>query len=118
MKYIYLIVTTVFICQFANAQGNYSFTNTKINNSTYIDIESTGTAIPMTNAENGNSTTPQNIGFNFTFNGTIFTDVMIHADGILKFGNTAPGASTIISPSPLNSYANVFTNTTAAFQKL
>ncbi len=118
MKYISLLFITLFICQYANAQGNYSFTNTKINSSTYTDIESTGTAIPMTNAENGNSTTPQSIGFNFTFNGSVFTEVMIHADGVLKFGNIAPGASTVIAPSPFNSYANVFTNTTTAFQNI
>ncbi|MCY7292804.1 MAG: hypothetical protein LH615_11555, partial [Ferruginibacter sp.] len=118
MKHNYFFIILLLVSSVTKAQFNYSFTNTKITSGSYSDIATTGTAIPMTNLENGNSTTPQNIGFNFTFNGTVFTQVMIHADGILKFGTTAPGLSTLIAPSPLNSYENVFTNTTAAFQNI
>lgn len=118
MKQFYLFFALLIMGLSAHAQFNYSFTNTKIINSTYTDIATIGTAIPMTNLENGSSTVPQNIGFDFTFNGTVFTQLMIHADGILKFGTVAPGVSTLIAPSPFNSYANVFTNTTTAFQNI
>ena len=118
MKNIYLLLLFIITNFIATAQFNYGHTNSKINSGTYTDIATIGAAIPMTNPENGSSTTPQNIGFNFTFNGTVFTQFMIHADGILKFGTVAPGISTLIAPSPLNSYANVFTNTTTAFQNI
>ena len=119
MKQVYLSLIIIIVFGLnATAQFNYSNTNSKINNGTYTDISTTGASIPMTNLENGSSTIPQNIGFNFTLNGVVFTQLMIHADGILKFGTIAPGISTLIAPSPSNSYANVFTNTTTAFQNI
>lgn len=118
MKYIYLFIVLLIVSLTTNAQINYSFTNTRINNSTYTDIAASGTTIPMTGLENGSSASPQNIGFNFSFNGTSFTQVMIHADGILKFGTEAPGASTAISPSPATSYTSVMTSTAPAFQNI
>lgn len=100
------------------AQSNYSQTNFRFSQVSYSDISGTGTPISMTNPETGSSTTPQNIGFDFTFNGTLFTQFMIHADGILKLGTVAPGAATDIAVSPANSYTAVFTNTTDAFQNI
>ena len=118
MKQFCLTILMALFYVNALAQFNYGFSNTKISAGTYNDIATTGAAISMSNNENGSSTSPQNIGFNFTFNGIVFTQVMIHADGILKFGTTAPGISTLIAASPLNSYANVFTSTNTAFQNI
>jgi hypothetical protein len=118
MKRILLLIVSVLTGTLSFAQFNYSFTNAKLTVGSYSDISTTGAAITMTNAESGSSVTPISIGFNFNFNGTVFTQCMIHADGILKFGTVAPGISTLIAPSPSNSYTNVMTNTTAAFQNI
>jgi len=100
------------------AQNNYSTTNFRAGISDWTDISTTGTAISMTNAENGVSATPINIGFTFQFNGTNFTQFMIHEDGILRFGTSAPGASTVITTSSVNSYSTVFTSTAPEFQNV
>lgn len=102
----------------APAQTNYSFTNCISVTGTYIDISATGTTIPMTNPETGSSTTAQNIGFTFTFNGTNFTQFMIHADGILRLGTSAPGASTIFATNPGFSNGNVFSSVNPSFQNI
>lgn len=115
---ITLLFCLLFLTNISFAQSNYSQTNFRFLQSTYTDISSTGNAIPMSNAESGVSTTPQNIGFNFIFNGTSFTQFMIHADGILQLGTTAPGAATDITVSPANSHAAVFTSTAANFQNV
>lgn len=119
------VIVTFFCCLLslvlANAsfaQSNYSQTNFRLLQSTYSDISTTGTAISMTNTESGVSNTPQNIGFNFVFNGITFTQFMIHADGILRLGTAAPGAATDITVSPANSHAAVFTSTAANFQNV
>lgn len=112
-----LLLLSVLMVRFsAIAQSNFSSTNFRVGQSTYTDISSTGTAIAMTNNEAGVSTTPQNIGFNFQFNDSIFTQFRIHADGILRLGTEAPAAATNISVSPANSHAAVFTSTTDSFQ--
>lgn len=100
------------------AQVNYALTNFRVGQATYQDISTTGTAITMTDAEAGVSAAPIDIGFSFNFFGTAFTQCMIHADGILKLGTTAPGAATAIATSPANTHAGVFTNNTAAFQNI
>lgn len=112
-----LLLLSVLMVRFsAIAQSNFSSTNFRVGQSTYTDISSTGTAIAMTNNEAGVSTTPQNIGFNFQFNDSVFTQFRIHADGILRLGTEAPAAATNISVSPANSHAAVFTSTADSFQ--
>ena len=100
------------------AQSNYSATNCRNLQQGYQDISIAGTPIPMTHPESGVSVTPQEIGFSFQFNGAAFTQFMIHADGILKLGATAPGAATDIAVSPANSHATVFTSTATAYQNI
>lgn len=99
-----------------NAQSNFSSTNFRLGQTMFTDISGTGTAIAMTNNEAGVSTTAQNIGFNFLFNDSVFTQFRIHADGILRLGTAAPAAATNISVSPANSHAAVFTSTLDSFQ--
>lgn len=100
------------------AQSDYSFTNSITDTITYTDISATGTNISMTDNENGNSTVPQNIGFNFTFNGTVFTQFMIHADGILRFGTSAPGSAPSISTAASQLYGNVFSSSSSSFSNI
>ncbi len=102
----------------AQAQFNYSFTNVHHTSSTYTDISATGSAITMTNLESGSSTAPINIGFNFNFNGTTFTECMIHADGILRFGNAAPGSHTVLFADNATLSNSVYTNADASYQNV
>lgn len=112
----FFLFSVLLIVQLSFAQSNFSSTNFRVGQSTYTDISSTGTAIAMTNNEAGVSATPQNIGFNFQFNDSVFTQFRIHADGILRLGTEAPAAATNISVSPANSHAAVFTSTLDSFQ--
>jgi hypothetical protein len=97
MKKILLfpLCSLLLICSVVvKAQVDYSPTNVKKINTTFLDISSTGTEIAMTHPETGNSTSPIDIGFDFTFNETVFNQCMIHADGVLRFGSVAPGSHT------------------------
>ena len=100
------------------AQNNFTQTNFRTGQSTYSDISGTGNAITMTDNIAGSSTAPQEIGFSFSFNGSTFTQFMIHADGILRLGTDAPGAATVIAANPGVANGAVFTNTTTAFQNV
>jgi hypothetical protein len=116
-----ILYTLVLVLGFAGvltAQNNYTQTNFRTELTTYGDISATGTAIAMTDKTAGSSTTPQEIGFSFSFNGTAFTRFMIHADGIMRLGTDAPGAATVIAANPGLANGAVFTNTTAAFQNI
>ncbi|HMO62853.1 MAG TPA: T9SS type A sorting domain-containing protein [Ferruginibacter sp.] len=121
MKYSFYKLTvfcTLLIFFETKAQSNYSLTNFRFQQQAYQDIAATGTAIPMSHAEDGASTNPQDIGFSFVFNGITYTQFMIHADGILKLGNTAPGSATAIAINNAGSYATTFTTTNALFQNI
>jgi|GEM_PF-1346934 hypothetical protein len=113
-----LLFLTVLSINWLYAQSNFSQTNFRALQTSFVDISTTGTPIAMTNNESGASVSPVEIGFSFNFGGTQFTQCMIHADGILRFGTAAPGAATDITVSPANSLAAVFTSTVAAFQNV
>ena len=100
------------------AQNNYSQTNFRTGTSTYTDISGTGTTIPMSDNISGSSTVAQELGFSFNFNGTAFTQFMIHADGIMRLGAAAPGAATDIVANNSGVYGAVFTSTAANFQNI
>ena len=113
-----VFILTLFFSGALTAQNNFTQTNFRTGQSGYTDISGTGTSIAMTDNAAGISTTPQEIGFSFSFNGSSFTQFMIHADGILRLGAAAPGASTDISASPATAYGAVFTSTVANFQNI
>lgn len=113
-----ILMLSVLATTGTQAQSNYSQTNFRLGTTAYSDISGSGTAIPMSDNTSGSSTTPQEIGFTFNFNGTAFTQFMIHADGILKLGNAAPGASTDIAANPGSAYSGVFTSSAAGFQNI
>lgn len=117
-RILYISLLLLVFSQAVQAQNNYSQTNFRTGTTTYTDISGTGTAIAMTDNTAGSSASPQEIGFSFNFNGSTFTQFMIHADGILKLGTAAPGAATDITVSPANSHAAVFTSTAAGFQNI
>ncbi|MCU0404930.1 MAG: hypothetical protein MUE99_10330 [Chitinophagaceae bacterium] len=118
MKYLPLVFALLLFSKPGSGQVNYSLTNFRYQQSTYADISGTGTVIAMTDPAAGSSVNPIDIGFSFNFYGNVFTQCMIHADGILRFGTAAPGAATDISVSPANSHAAVFSSTAAGFQNI
>lgn len=61
---------------------------------TYTDLGTTGTAITTANKDDANSAA-LDIGFPFTFNGTVFTQFVLNTNGLLKLGNTAPSAANL-----------------------
>lgn len=67
----------------------YSVSNTVNQAGTYTDLGTSGTAIATANTDDANSAaTP--IGFSFSYNGAVFTDFVLNANGFLKLGTVAP----------------------------
>lgn len=118
MKRILLLLMVFFYAVLAKAQFNYSFTNVQKISTSYTDISEAGTAILMSHPETGSSTSPINIGFGFNFNGTVFNQCMIHADGILRFGTTAPGSHTALFANNGTASGTAFTTTNANYQNV
>ena len=75
----------------ATAQAQIGYTAPNVTNTlgTYTDLGTTGTAIPTANTDDANSIA-QGIGFPFTFNGTVFTQVVLNTNGFIKLGAAAP----------------------------
>jgi trimeric autotransporter adhesin len=75
------------------SQFNYSSANAVNTTGTYTDLGTNGTAITTNFAgaamtyDDDNSAI-QNIGFNFVFNGTTFTQFVLNSNGFIKLGNT------------------------------
>ncbi len=106
-----LFLTSFLLCYaIAQAQFNYSFTNLRNVISTYNGISATGTAIEMTDPQSGTSAALINIGFNFNFNRTTFTECMIHADGILRFGSVALGSHAELFANNWTTSGTIYTN--------
>jgi hypothetical protein len=119
MKRMLLLLLLLVYGATVHAQFNYSFTNARTLTTTYTDISSLGGApIAMTNPETGASAAPINIGFDFNFNGTVFNQCMIHADGILRFGTTAPGSHTSLFANNNTTSTTVYTTTNANYQNV
>jgi trimeric autotransporter adhesin len=116
-----LLLSSAFLlvaCMLLNAQLKYSFTNVVSSTEAYTDIAPTGTPIAMTSNTAGTTVSPQNIGFDFVFNGTTFTQFTLHADGIIRMGTANPGAATSISSSNATTYFSAFTTTSASYQNI
>lgn len=60
--------------------------------STYTDLGTTGTAIATLNTDDDNSAA-QTIGFNFSFNGTTFTQFVLNTNGLIRLGSAAPSSA-------------------------
>ena len=120
MKLKLLLAATLILLTFfqLKAQLNYSFTNVVSSSESYTDIAAAGTPISMTSNTAGTSVAPQNIGFDFVFNGTTFTQFTMHADGIVRMGTTNPGAATSISSSNTTTYFSAFTTASTNYQNV
>lgn len=95
---LFLLLTTVGLR--AQVATNYSFQQIVDNPNTYANLDSSLKTILIPGStpavwDNSVVTTP--IGFNFTFNGTVYSNVNVSSNGFITFGTTVP-ASTIFSP--------------------
>jgi hypothetical protein len=77
----------------AQAQNfGYAASTTTNVSGTYTDLGTNGTVIATTNTDDANSTA-QNIGFNFNYNGTTFTQFVLNTNGLLRLGASAPSSA-------------------------
>jgi hypothetical protein len=94
-----LLTLVVFSLSFSAifCQFNYQAANATKSAGTYTDLGTNGTAIttgfsgnPITFDDDTSSI--QNIGFNFSFNGTTFTQFLLCTNGFIKLGTTPPAS--------------------------
>lgn len=99
----------LFLTSRSSAQLNYAAMNVSYVAGTYTDLGASGTAVttnfngnPMTYDDDNSSI--QNIGFNFTFNGTVFTQFVLCTNGFIRLGTTAPSTTTysVLNSSEIN----------------
>jgi trimeric autotransporter adhesin len=89
-KFLLVIFALASINSFS--QFNYSVANTVNSSGTYTDLGTNGTAITTNFAgaamtfDDDNSSI-QNIGFNFVYNGTTFTQFVLNTNGFIRLGN-------------------------------
>ncbi len=79
-------------CQF-----NYQAINATKSSGTYTDLGTNGTAITTNFSGNpitfdDDTSSIQNIGFNFSYNGTTFTQFLLCTNGFIKLGTTPPAS--------------------------
>jgi hypothetical protein len=106
MKKIYLFLLLAFSMASAPvmSQFNYDAINAVVASGTYTDLGATGTAINTkftggTLTYDEDTSSVQNIGFNFVYNGTTFTQFVLTTNGFIRLGSSAPnGGTTTISP--------------------
>jgi hypothetical protein len=93
MRKIVLIIFC--LCSVAGfGQFNYSNANAANTTGTYTDLGTNGTAVTTNFASaamtfDDDNSSIQNIGFNFVYNGTTYTQFTANTNGFIKLGNTA-----------------------------
>lgn len=108
-KLLIAISSCLIFSPIIKAQFSYSAASASSSLQTYNDLGTLGTAI--TKNFQGNSigfyrdnSSIQNIGFNFKFNGTNYTQFVLSSSGYIKLGNTAPSKG---QTNPFNNETNV-----------
>jgi hypothetical protein len=81
----------------AHAQFSYTVSSASNGVTAYTDLAATGTAIATANTDDANSAA-QNIGFNFSYNGTVFTQFVLNTNGLVRLGAAAPSSALASSP--------------------
>ncbi|MGQ0829055.1 MAG: T9SS type A sorting domain-containing protein [Bacteroidota bacterium] len=89
------------------AQLNYLVSGTSNDSGIYTDLGTNGSAITTTNFDDDNSA-PQNIGFNFSYNGSIFTQFVLNTNGFIKLGNTDPSIPDLFYTNGSSNLGGVF----------
>lgn len=92
------------IIQAFNTSWRYDATTARSVAGTYTDLASNGTSI-TTNFSGGamtfddDNSSVQNIGFNFAYNGTVYTQFVLNTNGFIKLGPSAPSSAAIFYPT-------------------
>ncbi|MEO6358899.1 MAG: T9SS type A sorting domain-containing protein [Ferruginibacter sp.] len=89
MKQLLLIFSLLISVNISYCQLNYLAVNGINTNGGYTDLGSNGTMITTASFDDANSA-PQEIGFDFIFNGITFTQFVLNTNGVIKLGATAP----------------------------
>ena len=98
-----LVALTTLLPWAAQAQLGYSIADAQVLTGTYTDLATTGTAISVSNPDDGNSVA-QAIGFTFNYNGQAFTQFVLNTNGFIKLGSTAPSAPNLFLQDNTNQY--------------
>src|SRR5262249_13717263 len=94
MKKCLFLVLCLFWTGILFAQLRYAASKAENVAGTYTSLGTSGSIIPTANFDDANSAA-QDIGFNFQFNGTSFTQFILSSNGFIKLGNVAPSSTTI-----------------------
>ncbi len=96
MKKISTLLLCIILFSFQTlwAQLNYTAASGVNTTQTYTDLGTNGTAIATSEVDDANSA-PQDIGFNFVFNGTTYTQFILNTNGFIKLGAVAPASAGI-----------------------
>src|SRR4026207_35736 len=89
MKQLLLVLLLIITVNFSYSQLSYSAGNAVNIAGTYTDLGTNGTVIATPGFDDDNSEA-QNIGFNFSHNGTTFTQFILNTNGVIKLGATVP----------------------------
>lgn len=90
-------IALIFLALLTNsvwAQLNYKPANAGNFTGSWQDISGSGSSISMANMDDANSSSVS-IGFNFTFNGTTYTDFIVNTNGFIKLGTSAPSSAAL-----------------------
>jgi len=91
MKQCLLSCLLFFLVHSSFSQINYIAANAVNTAGTYTDLGINGTPIvSVSGSYDDDNSLPQNIGFSFEFNGTMFTQFVLNTNGVIKLGAIAP----------------------------
>jgi hypothetical protein len=116
-SFLLFFFTLAFIV--TKAQFDYKADNVVNTTGTYADLNTNGTAI-TTNFGGGaitydeDNSAVQNIGFTFFYNGTSFTQFVLHTDGFIRLGSSPTTSS---APWTITSFFVPETNLIAPFNR-
>lgn len=104
-----LLSLFAFLCvaTFATAQINYSNSNFSNSSGTYTDLGTNGSAVSF-NGYDDSTSAPVNIGFNFTYNGTTYSQITINTNGFIKFGSGNPSTNALFYSSSNSTTNGIF----------
>jgi trimeric autotransporter adhesin len=96
MRKFYFLNSLLLLFTAGYSQFNYQATNASVVSGTYTDLGTSGTVISNSVIFGGaisyddDISTTQNIGFNFTYNGTVYTQFKLSTNGFISLGTTTP----------------------------
>ena len=76
------------------SQLNYRAATGRNYSGSWTSLGSNGSSVSIGNYDNANSSSTS-IGFNFTYNGTTYTDFIVNSNGFIKLGTSAPSGTSL-----------------------